>query len=298
MSTLLPEARRDDLVARLNAWFLDAARPLPWRSPDTTPWGIFLSEVMSQQTPVARVAPIWQEWLERWPTPSDLAAAAPGEAVRHWGRLGYPRRALRLHDAAVTMVERHGGEVPSTHDELLALPGVGEYTAAAVASFAFGERVTVIDTNIRRVEARTVTGVEFPRPNLSAAERRLAALLLPQDDHVLWNAASMEFGAVVCTAKAPACGTCPIIDACAWQLAGAPVYDGPARRGQAWAGTDRMVRGKLLAVLREAHGPVERARLDEAWDDDAQRERCLSSLITDGLVDSIDDELFALPGHR
>lgn len=283
-----------ELVSRLGEWFLSNSRPLPWRESGTSAWGIFLSEVMSQQTPVARVAPIWVEWMERWPTPAHLAAAAPGDAVRHWGRLGYPRRALRLHEAAVVMTDRYDGEVPATHDELLALPGVGEYTAAAVASFAFGERVTVIDTNIRRLEARAVTGVEYPRPSLSAAERKLAALLLPHDDHVLWNAASMEYGAVMCTARAPACGDCVVRDLCAWQIAGAPAYDGPARRGQSWAGTDRMVRGKLLAVLRDADGPVERARLDQAWNDAAQRERCLASLIEDGLVDPLDGDLFTL----
>lgn len=287
----------NDLVTRLNDWFLEHSRPLPWREPGTTPWGVFLSEVMSQQTPVARVAPMWHEWIERWPTPSDLAAAAPGDAVRHWGRLGYPRRALRLHAAAVAMVERHAGEVPATSEELRALPGVGEYTAAAVAAFAFGERITVIDTNIRRVEARTVTGVQYPRPSLSAAERTLASRLLPLRDHVLWNAASMEFGAVVCTAKAPACRECPVLDLCAWQLAGAPAYDGPARRGQAWAGTDRMVRGKLLAVLRERDGAVTHDELRQIWDDETQRERCLDSLVADGLVELVGDDSFALPGH-
>lgn len=286
-----------DLVARLNDWFLEHSRPLPWRAPGTSPWGIFLSEVMSQQTPVARVAPLWQEWMERWPTPADLAFAPPGDAVRHWGRLGYPRRALRLHEAAVAMVERHGGEVPSTSEALLELPGVGEYTAAAVAAFAFGERIPVIDTNIRRVEARAVTGVEYPRPSLSAAERALAARLLPHEDHVLWNAASMEFGAVVCTAKAPGCNDCPVIDLCAWQLAGAPAYDGPARRGQTWAGTDRMVRGRLLTVLRERDGAVTHHDLRTAWNDETQRERCLDSLVADGLVELVGDDAFALPGH-
>lgn len=195
------------------------------------------------------------------------------------------------------MVERHGGEVPSSSEELLALPGVGEYTAAAVAAFAFGERIPVIDTNIRRVEARTVTGVQFARPSLSAAERALAAQLLPDADHVLWNAASMEFGAVICTAKAPACADCPVIDLCEWQLAGAPEYDGPARRGQAWAGTDRMVRGRLLAVLRVRDGAVTHDDLRAVWDDEAQRERCLDSLVADGLVEPVGDDSFALPGH-
>ena len=234
--------------------------------------------------------------MQRWPTPTALAQAAPGDAVRHWGRLGYPRRALRLHEAATVMVERFQGEVPTSHEELLTLPGVGDYTAAAVASFAFGERVTVIDTNIRRLEARAVTGVEFPRPSLSAAERQLAQELLPLVDHVRWNAASMEYGAVVCTARAPQCGECVVADLCAWQLAGAPAYDGPARRGQAWAGTDRMVRGKIVQLLRSSDVAVPHERIKLVWDDDLQRERCLDSLVADGLVAPVGDDAFALPG--
>lgn len=284
------------LIAAISEWFEQNARELPWRESGTSAWGIFLSEVMSQQTPVARVAPMWLEWMGRWPTPPDLAKAAPGDAVRHWGRLGYPRRALRLHEAAVAMVERHGGEVPTTSDELLALPGVGEYTAAAVASFAFGERVPVVDTNIRRVHARTVTGVEFPRPSLSAAERKLAADLLPYDDHVVWNAGAMEFGALICTAKNPGCGDCPVRSLCAWQLAGAPAYDGPARRGQAWAGTDRMVRGKIVELLRNSDVAVPHERIKLVWADDIQRERCLDSLVADGLVELVGEDEFGLPG--
>ena len=283
------------LIDEISTWFEHNARDLPWRHPDTTPWGIFLSEVMSQQTPVARVEPIWREWMERWPTPADLAAAAPGEAVRHWGRLGYPRRALRLHDAATAMVARHNGHVPQTSEELRALPGVGEYTAAAVASFAFGERIPVVDTNIRRVHARTVTGVEFPRPSLSTAERKLAAELLPEQGHVEWNASAMEFGALICTAKAPACDTCPVRGRCAWQLAGAPPYEGPVRRGQAWAGTDRMVRGKIMALLRDSDVAVPHERIVLVWEDAVQRERCLDSLVADGLVAPVGENEFALP---
>lgn len=292
----MAELSHDALVRAINEWFLSAGRDLPWRHEDATPWGIFLSEIMSQQTPVARILPMWLDWMQRWPTPADLAAAAPGEAVRHWGRLGYPRRALRLHEAACVMVERFGGEVPSTHAELLELPGVGEYTAAAVASFAFGERVAVIDTNIRRVEARTVTGVQYPANSLNKAERELAAQLLPRDDHVLWNQSSMELGALVCTAKAPKCDICPVRQMCAWQLAGAPEHDGPPRRGQAWAGTDRMVRGRILALLRETDMAVPHERIRLVWDDEQQRERCLDSLVADGLVELVGEDSFGLPG--
>ena len=180
--------------------------------------------------------------------------------MRAWGRLGYPRRALRLHAAATAIVERHGGEVPSDRDALLALPGVGDYTASAVASFAFGDRHPVLDTNVRRVFARVVEGVAFPAPSVTAAERALAESLMPEHDAHRWAAATMELGALVCTARAPRCGDCPVADRCRWRAAGYPEHDGPPRRGQAWAGTDRQVRGRLMAVLREADGPVTRAR--------------------------------------
>ena len=143
-------------------WYAGNARELPWRGPAASPWSVMVSEFMLQQTPVARVLPVHEEWLRRWPTPADLAAEPTGEAVRAWGRLGYPRRALRLHGAAVAIVERHGGDVPAAYDDLLALPGVGDYTAAAIATFAYGRRHVVLDTNVRRVLARAMTGVEFP----------------------------------------------------------------------------------------------------------------------------------------
>jgi A/G-specific adenine glycosylase len=275
-------------------WFDGAARDLPWRR-DTSPWAVLVSEFMLQQTPVSRVLPVFEAWMRRWPTPTALAADPPGEAVREWGRLGYPRRALRLHAAAAAIVERHGGEVPSDREELLALPGVGEYTASAVASFAFAGRHPVLDTNVRRVFARVAEGVAFPAPSVTARERELAKSLMPLEDAHRWAAATMELGALVCTARAPRCNACPLADRCRWRAAGYPEHDGPPRRGQAWAGTDRQVRGRLLEVLREADGPVPKERLDAVWDDDAQRERCLDSLVTDGLVEPVTDDLFALP---
>ncbi|WP_240630028.1 A/G-specific adenine glycosylase [Specibacter cremeus] len=237
-------------------WFAVTARDLPWRG-ECSPWGVLVSEIMLQQTPVVRVLPVWEEWLRRWPTPTDLAAEPAGEVVRAWGRLGYPRRALRLHEAARVMVERHDGLVPGTVDELLALPGIGTYTAAAVAAFAFGRRSTVVDTNIRRVHARLVLGQALPAPALTAAEMRLAAELLPADDaeSVAWNAGVMELGALVCTARRPKCDACPVQAECAWIAAGQPepTY---VPKGQPWAGTDRQVRGAVLAVLRAAESPV------------------------------------------
>ncbi|MEO6999110.1 MAG: A/G-specific adenine glycosylase [Terracoccus sp.] len=285
------------LHQRVNGWYGDAGRDLPWRHPDCSPWGVFLSEVMAQQTPLSRVEPAWREWMERWPTPADLAASAPGEAVRAWGRLGYPRRALRLHEAAGVMVVRHDGEVPSSHADLLALPGVGAYTAAAVACFAFAEPEVVVDTNVRRVLARAVQGKAFPHLTLTRAESDLARECLPIDraEANTWNVAVMELGALVCVARGPRCDQCPIADLCAWNVAGRPAYDGPARKGQSWHGTDRQVRGELLQRLRSTPGPVGLTALRDAGPDEAQVLRCLDSLVSDGLVEPLSRRRFRLP---
>jgi len=286
------------LHRRVLDWYAGQARALPWRLRNATPWGVFLSEVMAQQTPVARVEPVWLEWVERWPRPTGLAAATPGEAVRAWGRLGYPRRALRLHEAATAMVERHGGEVPASVEELIALPGVGDYTACAVACFAFGIPTTVIDTNVRRVLVRTLEGAPHAAPSLTRAERELAVAAMPEntDDANTWNVAAMELGALVCTARAPRCDDCPVADLCAWNLAGRPAYEGPPRKGQSWHGTDRQARGALLAVLRQAPGAVPVERLAEAWPAEQQRMRSLDSLVADGLVQPLPQKRFRLPG--
>ncbi|WP_240134252.1 A/G-specific adenine glycosylase [Streptomyces sp. MUM 178J] len=279
------------------AWFDRHARDLPWRRPEAGAWGVMVSEFMLQQTPVARVLPVYEQWLARWPRPADLAASPSGEAVRAWGRLGYPRRALRLHGAAQAITERHGGDVPRDHAQLLALPGIGEYTAAAVASFAYGQRHPVLDTNVRRVFARAATGIQYPPNATTAAERRLARALLPDDEAAAarWAAASMELGALVCTAKSEDCGRCPIADRCAWRLAGKPAHEGPARRGQTYAGTDRQVRGRLLAVLRDATEPVPRSALDTVWNEPVQRARALDGLVADGLVEPLDGGRYRLP---
>ncbi|RNL62246.1 A/G-specific adenine glycosylase [Nocardioides marmoriginsengisoli] len=272
------------LLEPITAWYDAHARDLPWRRPGTSPWSVMVSEFMLQQTPVNRVLPVHEAWLERWPSPADLAAEPSGEAVRAWGRLGYPRRALRLHASAVAITEQFGGEVPDTYDDLRTLPGVGDYTAAAIASFAFGRAHPVLDTNVRRVLGRTLGGVEFPAPGVTRAERDLAASLVPEVDPEVWAVAVMELGALVCTASGPRCDGCPVFDECAWQRLGKPPYDGPARKTQAYAGTDRMCRGRLLAVLRDAPGSVPRSRLDAAWAEPVQRERALASLLDDGLV--------------
>ncbi|WP_030163740.1 A/G-specific adenine glycosylase [Spirillospora albida] len=278
-------------------WYDANARDLPWRAPGATPWGILVSEIMLQQTPVARVLPVWHAWMARWPTPAALAAEPAGEAVRAWGRLGYPRRALRLHETARAITDGHGGEVPTSHADLLALPGIGAYTAAAVASFAFRQRHAVLDTNVRRVLARLVTGVEHPPKSQTRAEMDLAESLLPADPPTAarWAVATMELGALVCTARSPRCTDCPVLAHCTWHGNGRPAYDGPPRRGQTYAGTDRQCRGRLLAVLREAEGPVEKPALDIVWPDAVQRERALDGLVADGLVDPLEDGRYALP---
>ncbi|GAA3140437.1 A/G-specific adenine glycosylase [Kribbella aluminosa] len=279
-------------------WYDANKRVLPWREPGAGAWAVMVSEFMLQQTPVNRVLPAYQRWLERWPTPADLAAEAPGEAVRAWDRLGYPRRALRLHAAAQAIVDRHGGEVPDDHAALLALPGVGTYTAAAIASFAFGQRHAVVDTNVRRVLARSLTGVAQPTISPTVADQRLAVSALPTDETTAarWAVASMELGALICTARTPNCADCPIRSDCAWVLAGSPPYDGPPRRGQTYEGTDRQARGRLLAVLRAATTPVPKSTLDTTWPHARQRERALDGLVADGLVEPLANARYRLPG--
>ena len=277
-------------------WFASAARDLPWRRPDTDPWAVLVSEVMLQQTPVARVEPVWREWMARWPTPADLAAVSPADVIRAWGKLGYPRRALRLRETAVTLVDRHGGRVPDDVAALEALPGVGTYTARAVACFGHGQPQPVVDTNVRRVVARLVHGRAEALPARSADLADIAALAPPEPDRaVRFSVAAMELGALVCVARAPRCAVCPVRLSCAWRLAGCPADEGPPKRVQRFAGTDRQVRGRLLDVLRAAHEPVPAAALDAAWDDGVQRSRCLDSLLADGLVEQTPDSRFTLP---
>jgi A/G-specific adenine glycosylase len=279
----------DDAIAgAITGWYAGAARDLPWRSPDRTAWGVLVSEVMLQQTPVARVEPVWRQWMQRWPTPPALAGASPGDAVRAWGRLGYPRRALRLHSCAVAIRDRHAGVVPTRYDVLRGLPGVGDYTAAAVAAFAGGAAVAVLDTNVRRVYARLFDGIAGPKSaSPTVAERRSAAARLPDFDPATFSVAVMELGAVVCTARAPRCDECPVTRDCRWLSAGRPVAD-VVRPAQTYEGTDRQARGRLLAVLRESSDVVAQQQLDAAWPDDVQRRRALHGLIVDGLVEPID----------
>ena len=277
-------------------WYATAARDLPWRRPGVDAWAVLVSEVMLQQTPVARVEPVWRDWMDRWPTPADLAAATPADVIRAWGKLGYPRRALRLRETAVAVVERHGGVVPDEVVALEALPGIGTYTARAVACFGYGQAQPVVDTNVRRVVARVLHG-RADAGTARAADLADVLALTPTDPEraVRFSVAAMELGALVCVAGTPRCAVCPVRDRCAWRLAGCPAADGPARRVQKFAGTDRQVRGRLLDVLRGAHHPVTAAELESAWDDAVQRSRCLDSLLADGLVEQTPAGLFRLP---
>ena len=275
------------LAPLVNDWFRKNQRDLPWRRDGFGAWGILVSEIMLQQTPVARVIPRLLEWLERWPTASALAASPSGDAVRQWQRLGYPRRALNLHAAAVAITARHGGVVPRDLASLLALPGVGEYTARAVAVFAYGERHPVVDTNVRRVIARAVAGQADPAPASTRVDLAAMNSLLPEDDAEarLFNAAAMELGAIVCTARAPRCAVCPIATQCRWRAAGYPAYLGAKRPAQSkFDGSDRQVRGLILAELRGSDIPVTAAEIVSVWADEDQRNRALDSLLLDGLA--------------
>ncbi len=287
------------LADRAIRWYDAAARDLPWRRPDTSAWGVLVSEVMLQQTPVARVIPVWTQWLRRWPTPAALAAEAAGEAIRAWGRLGYPRRALRLHVCAATIVTHHGGEVPPELDRLLALPGVGAYTARAVATFAYGQRHPVVDTNVRRLVARAYSGHPDGGGTTTAADLATVEALLPVRPARAARASMsfMELGALICTARAPGCRSCPLRNGCAWH-AGRPgaAPPPPARRAQAYLGTDRQVRGLLLALVRDSPRAVVRAELDALWPHAEQRERALAGLIQDGLLVRAKSDLYCLPG--
>lgn len=283
-------------ASELLHWYEHAQRDLPWRKPGVSAWQILVSEFMLQQTPVARVEPIWLDWVARWPTPSATAAASAADVLRAWGKLGYPRRAKRLHECATVIATEHGDVVPDDVDVLLTLPGVGTYTARAVACFAYGKRVPVVDTNVRRVVARAVHG----RADSPASVRDLADVdaLLPDTVRAQrFSVAMMELGAIVCTARSPRCGICPL-SVCQWRSAGFPPATEPARRVQKYAGTDRQVRGRLLDVLRANDTPVSRAQLDVVWlTDTAQRDRALGSLLTDGLVEQTLDGRFALSGE-
>jgi A/G-specific adenine glycosylase len=272
-------------------WYKENKRDLPWR--DSDPWGVLVSEIMLQQTPVARVLPIYIQWMKRWPTAASLAQATPAEVITAWGRLGYPRRALRLHECAKVITTQHNGVVPSSEIELRKLPGVGEYTSAALIAFAFGGRSLVLDINIRRLFSRVIDGVETPKAAPTKSERVEREKLIPEKSAEIWAAATMELGAVICTAKKPKCGVCPLADQCKWRNLDFPLSDQP-KRTQTWHGTDRQCRGVIVQALRE-NSALSKKEITLLWDVPSQVEKALLTLLEDGLGVSIPGQRFSLP---
>lgn len=290
----------DAVTMPLARWYRDAARDLPWRRSEFHDefgaWGTLVSEFMLQQTPVNRVIPHLEAWLARWPTPSALAAATTAEVVQQWANLGYPRRALWLHRAAVEITERHDGVVPRDVEALLRLSGIGDYTARAVAVFAYADRHPVVDTNTRRVLARAVLGQAQPGPP-SRRDLVLMEELLPEDvgESAVFNAAAMELGATVCTSRSPRCEACPLLGGCAWVAAGRPDTGDARRRQASFEGSDRQARGAVLKILRDAApDSVSLESVLPEWPDSLQRHRAIDSLIADGLAEA-DGELISLP---
>ncbi len=321
-------AETEPIRLRLFDWWSRYARDLPWRFGRTTPWGVLVSEVMSQQTQMSRVVPYWTAWMRVWPDAASLAAAPKAEVITAWGRLGYPRRALRLQECARQVAGQYADRLPRDYDQLVALPGIGDYTASAVMSFAYGERIAVIDTNIRRVLSRVFLGRESTGGAASREERQLAWQVLPEDedsevsDHHVngddslgtadpqirsaawreppsarWNQAVMELGATVCVARKPACDICPLAGHCRFLKAGLPgLGAGRTRPRQRFAGTDRQIRGSILQALRQASGaPVSRKDLKSLCDDEIRLDRCIASLDEDGLLEIGQDGLLSLP---
>lgn len=286
-SPATPVLLEDDAVDAVIAWYDAHHRDLPWRRATTSPWAVLVSEIMLQQTPVARVLPRWTSWMQRWPRPADLAQAATADVLRAWDTLGYPRRALRLQECARAITVDHNGEVPHTEEALRALPGIGEYTAAAVSAFAFAQRAVVVDTNVRRVLARAVLGSALPASSLTVAERSIAAAQAPEDRarSVAWNQAVMELGALVCTARRPRCGECPLAAGdCRWVAAGCPAGDPSARRVQRFEGTDRQMRGQIMKLLRTQGRATDADLLRLDPEDPDRVERCARSLVDDALA--------------
>lgn len=275
----------------ISAWFKKNKRDLPWRKTDS--WGILVSEFMLQQTPVNRVLPVYNQWMERWPTAADLAKATPAEVITAWGRLGYPRRALRLHECAKVITSEYKGEIPTTEIELRKLPGVGEYTAAAMVAFAFSGRSLVLDINIRRLFVRLFDGAESPTTSATKAEKARYAELIPKKDPHIWAAATMELGALICTSQSPKCAICPVADKCLWRSLDFPKSDLVKRR-QSWHGTDRQCRGAVVQALRE-NDVLTKAQIAQLWDVPSQLEKALLTLLDDGLIEARGKSKYSLP---
>jgi A/G-specific adenine glycosylase len=281
----------NSLEKPITQWFAKNKRELPWRS--TTPWGVMVSEFMLQQTPVARVLPKWIEWMERWPTPAELAKATPAQVITAWGRLGYPRRALRLHESAKIIARDFENEVPDSEEVLRSLPGIGDYTAAAISAFAFGANTLVMDVNIRRVLVRVLDGKEHPTSSPTVRERESRLAILPRRNADNWAAATMELGALICTSKNPSCNDCPIISQCKWRKNGYPQSE-LVRKSQDWHGTDRKCRGTIVQALRESESLTVSA-IKKLWPDESQVEKALETLLADNLIEEHSRSRFRLP---
>ena len=281
----------NSLEKPITQWFAKNKRELPWRA--TTPWGVMVSEFMLQQTPVARVLPKWIEWMERWPTPAELAKATPAQVITAWGRLGYPRRALRLHESAKIIARDFENEVPDSEEVLRSLPGIGDYTAAAISAFAFGANTLVMDVNIRRVLVRVLDGKEHPTSSPTVRERESRLAILPRRNADNWAAATMELGALICTSKNPSCNDCPIISQCKWRKNGYPQSE-LVRKSQDWHGTDRKCRGTIVQALRENESLTASA-IKKLWPDESQVEKALETLLTDNLIEEHSRSRFRLP---
>jgi A/G-specific adenine glycosylase len=264
------------------AWYRPRPHDYPWRSDSPDPYAVLVSEVMLQQTQAARVAPAYRTFLERFPDVRALASAGRAELLRTWGGLGYPRRALALREAARSIVGEHGGEVPRDPEVLRGLPGVGPYTAAAVASIAFGVAVAAVDTNVRRITARVLYGAEpddLPAPLLVAGANALVDPRSPGE----WNQAAMDLGRFVCR-PVPRCDTCPVAARCRAVAEGGP-RQRSARRRPAFDGSMRQARGRVLAALRDGDGPIPLGALADATGLPADRARtAASALAADGIV--------------
>lgn len=285
------------LVAAVLGWADGARRDLPWRA-TRDPWAVLVSEAMLQQTQVSRVLARWGGFVERFPTPASAAGAPPAEVIGWWAGLGYNRRALALHRAAGQIVQRHGGAVPGRLPDLLALAGVGPYTARAVLAFAFGAEAGVVDTNVGRVLARAVAGRRL-RP---AEAQQLADRLVPPGAAWAWNQALLDFGALVCTARNPSCAGCVLADGlCAWRAAGGndPAV-GSAGVGGAqtvFEGSDRQGRGRLVDALRSGVLEADDVAGAAGWPADAERaRRVLRGLVADGLAVEVGEGRWSLPG--
>jgi A/G-specific adenine glycosylase len=278
---LLELRSNQDMHREVLAWFEENQRDLPWRK--STPWGVLISEIMLQQTPVNRVLPIWKEWMERWPTAHDLSQSKKSDLLKAWGRLGYPRRALRLHEAATIITREHNNQVPTDIEDLRKLPGVGEYTAAAIMAFAYKEKSLVLDVNIRRLFARVLDGKEFPPLHITNSERESRRNLIPEEANT-WAAATMELGALICTAINPLCEQCPISNQCLWRANGYPKSEVKKKPTQKWHGTDRQCRGTIIEHLR-TNNSTTKTKLEKLWDDRSQLEKCLETLMQDGLIE-------------